>query len=127
AVRERMGFTINFADKLDPALIRRGRIDKRIETSHCRFEAFNVHARNYWDLRDNRLFADIRSLLEEVDMTPAHVAENLMPKSSFEDNAEACLEGLAEFLEKARRATGLKEAKKGMGKRRPEDLINFSA
>ncbi|PPS17134.1 hypothetical protein GOBAR_AA03466 [Gossypium barbadense] len=33
-------FTTNHVEKLDPALIRRGRMDKHIEMSYCRFEAF---------------------------------------------------------------------------------------
>jgi len=36
---------------------------------------------------------DIKGLSEEVDRTPADVAENLIP-ISFEDDAEACLESL---------------------------------
>ncbi|KAJ0100091.1 hypothetical protein Patl1_22070 [Pistacia atlantica] len=35
-------FTTNFVDKLDPALIRRGRMDKHIEMSYCGFEAFKM-------------------------------------------------------------------------------------
>lgn len=35
-------FTTNHVKKLDPALIRRGRMDKHIELSYCRFEAFKV-------------------------------------------------------------------------------------
>ncbi|KDP20620.1 hypothetical protein JCGZ_04127 [Jatropha curcas] len=33
-------FTTNYVEKLDPALIRRGRMDRRIEMSYCCFEAF---------------------------------------------------------------------------------------
>ncbi|MED6154728.1 hypothetical protein PIB30_115513, partial [Stylosanthes scabra] len=74
-------FTTNFVDKLDPALIRRGRMDKHIELSYCGFEAFRVLARNYLDVENHGLFGRIGKLLEEVNMTPADVAENLMPKS----------------------------------------------
>ncbi|KAE9620023.1 putative ATPase, AAA-type, core, AAA-type ATPase domain-containing protein [Lupinus albus] len=35
-------FTTNFVDKLDPALIRRGRMDKHIELSYCGYEAFKA-------------------------------------------------------------------------------------
>ncbi|CBI34993.3 unnamed protein product, partial [Vitis vinifera] len=74
-------FTTNHVEKLDPALIRRGRMDKHIELSYCCFEAFKVLAKNYLDLDSHHLFASIRRLLEETNMTPADVAENLMPKS----------------------------------------------
>ncbi|EEF44984.1 ATP binding protein, putative [Ricinus communis] len=33
-------FTTNFVEKLDPALVRRGRMDKHIELTYCSFEAF---------------------------------------------------------------------------------------
>ena len=35
-------FTTNYIDKLDPALIRRGRMDMHVELSYCCFEAFKV-------------------------------------------------------------------------------------
>lgn len=73
-------FTTNYVDKLDPALIRRGRRDKHIELSCC-LEAFKVLARNYLDLETHELFERITRLLGETDMTPADVADNLMPKS----------------------------------------------
>ena len=43
-------FTTNHKEKLDPALIRRGRMDKHIEMSYCRFEGFKVLAKNYLDI-----------------------------------------------------------------------------
>ncbi|KAL3720189.1 hypothetical protein ACJRO7_005075 [Eucalyptus globulus] len=94
-------FTTNYVEKLDPALIRRGRMDKHIEMSYCCYESFKVLVRNYLDVESHPLFATVRRLLEETKMTPADVAENLMPKSDDEDE-EACLEGLIEALEKAK-------------------------
>ncbi|KAL2330041.1 hypothetical protein Fmac_017622 [Flemingia macrophylla] len=92
-------FTTNFVDKLDPALIRTGRMDKHIELSFCRFEAFKVLAKNYLDIDSHHLFARIGSLLEMTNVTPADVAENLMPKCVNED-VETCLMSLIQALEK---------------------------
>ncbi|PSR87638.1 AAA-ATPase [Actinidia chinensis var. chinensis] len=100
-------FTTNYVEKLDPALIRRGRMDKYIELPYCSFEAFKVLARNYLDLDSHDLFAKISGLLEETKTTPADVAENLMPKSAEED-ADACLENLIKAIEAAKEEVRLK-------------------
>ncbi|XP_024996302.1 AAA-ATPase At3g28580-like [Cynara cardunculus var. scolymus] len=100
-------FTTNYVEKLDPALIRRGRMDKHIELSYCSFEAFKVLAKNYLDLESHELFAAISRLLGETKMTPADVAENLMPKSD-EENAESCLNNLIKSLEDAKEEARLK-------------------
>uniref|UniRef100_A0A0D3FQB5 AAA+ ATPase domain-containing protein n=1 Tax=Oryza barthii TaxID=65489 RepID=A0A0D3FQB5_9ORYZ len=94
-------FTTNHVKKLDPALIRRGRMDKHIEMSYCCFEAFKFLAKTYLDVDSHRLFAAVDELLSEVDMTPADVAENLTPKS-LDDNADTCLAALVKELEKAK-------------------------
>jgi len=107
-------FTTNYVEKLDPALIRRGRMDKHIELSYCRFEAFKVLAKNYLQIESHSLFGKISELLEETDMSPADVAEDLMPKSTSGDPT-LCLEGLIQALEKAKEEARLKaeeEAKK---------------
>ncbi|KAK3010062.1 hypothetical protein RJ639_012652 [Escallonia herrerae] len=100
-------FTTNHVEKLDPALIRRGRMDKHIELSYCCFEAFKVLARNYLDLESHPLFATISKLLDETNMTPADVAENLMPKSA-EEGSETCLENLIKALEAAKEEARMK-------------------
>ncbi|KAM7481835.1 hypothetical protein LguiB_006418 [Lonicera macranthoides] len=97
-------FMTNYVEKLDPALIRRGRMDKHIKLTYCGFEAFKVLARNYLDLESHWLFESIEKLLEEMNITPADGAENLMPKCD-EEEAETCLKNLIKVLEKAKEET----------------------
>ncbi|CAK7322908.1 unnamed protein product [Dovyalis caffra] len=96
-------FTTNYVEKLDPALIRRGRMDKHIELSYCSFEAFKVLSSNYLTLEAHPLFDKIESLMKETKITPADVAENLMPKSPLDD-AEKRLSHLIQALEEAKAA-----------------------
>ncbi|XP_076946045.1 AAA-ATPase At3g28580-like [Bidens hawaiensis] len=103
-------FTTNHIEKLDPALIRRGRMDKHIEMSYCCFETFKVLAKNYLDIESHELFETIGRLLDETDITPADVAETLMPKSAEED-AESCLNSLIKSLENAKEKARLKTMK----------------
>ncbi|CAO2200227.1 unnamed protein product [Urochloa humidicola] len=91
-------FTTNNKDKLDPALIRRGRMDKHIEMSYCRYEAFKVLANNYLQIEEHQffeLFGEIQQLLEKVDMSPADVTEHLLAKKK---DTDACLQGLVAAL-----------------------------
>ena len=99
--------TTNHAERLDPALTRRGRMDKHIEMSYCGFEAFRFLARNYLAVDAHPLFDDVRALLQEVDITPADVAEHLTPKRAGDDEG-SCLAGLVEALRAA--ATAAKNA-----------------
>ncbi|KAI3756204.1 hypothetical protein L1987_56021 [Smallanthus sonchifolius] len=100
-------FTTNYVEKLDPALIRRGRMDKHIEMSYCCYETFKVLANNYLDVESHELFETISRMLGETKMTPADVAESLMPKSD-EDSAEVCLNKLIKSLEDAKEEARLK-------------------
>ncbi|XP_019177219.1 PREDICTED: AAA-ATPase ASD, mitochondrial-like [Ipomoea nil] len=100
-------FTTNYPEKLDPALVRRGRMDNRIELSYCCFEAFKVLVNNYLDVESHQLFPEIKRLLGETKITPADVAESLMPKSAREE-ADTCLKRLIKSLEAAKEEARLK-------------------
>ncbi|CAN6222149.1 unnamed protein product [Urochloa humidicola] len=70
--------TTNYPDKLDPALIRSGRMDMHVEMSYCCFEAFKTLARNYLGVEAHPLFQRVEELLQVVEITPADVAECLL-------------------------------------------------
>lgn len=101
-------FTTNHVDKLDPALTRRGRMDMHIKLSYCSFGAFKVLAKNYLQLEDHPLFQSIRNLIEVTKITPADVAESLMPKSPNQD-AERSLRILIQALQEAKEKQKAKE------------------
>ncbi|KAL2613670.1 hypothetical protein R1flu_025362 [Riccia fluitans] len=68
-------FTTNYAEKLDPALLRAGRMDMHINLSYCTFSAFEVLARNYLQITEHELFDELRTSFEGSYMTPAEVSE----------------------------------------------------
>ncbi|KAE8789860.1 AAA-ATPase [Hordeum vulgare] len=103
-------FTTNHLDKLDPALIRRGRMDMHIEMSYCGFEAFRTLAGNYLGVDAHPLFGAVGELLRAVEMTPADVAECLMPSKRSARDADACLARLIDQL-KEKAAEKDKESK----------------
>lgn len=114
-------FTTNHVDTLDPALIRRGRMDMHIRMSYCRSGAFKVLANNYLKVDDHPLFGEIQRLLHHTDITPADVAHTLMrkcnkrkrdttddvpptrlimPRCNTDTDTDTCLAGLVETLKK---------------------------
>ncbi|GMN45789.1 hypothetical protein TIFTF001_014966 [Ficus carica] len=104
-------FTTNYVEKLDRALIRSGRMDKHIELSYCSFKGFKVLAKNYLNLETHQTFDKIESLMGETNITPANVAENLVPKSP-RDDPEKCLSNLIRALEEAKEAAEKKKKAK---------------
>lgn len=104
-------FTTNHIEKLDPALIRRGRMDLHIEMSYCNYESFKILAKNYLGIDDSHpLFGEISDLLEVVKMSPCDVAENLMPKNDSRD-VETCLKRLIEACKESKEKSSLKPNK----------------
>ncbi|KAK9077455.1 hypothetical protein SSX86_005792 [Deinandra increscens subsp. villosa] len=90
-------FTTKSVDKLDPALVRPGRMDMHIQMSYCTFSAFKQLAFNYLEVEEHELFAQIKELLETVNVTPADVAGELM---KCRKDATVSLERLVAYLEK---------------------------
>jgi chaperone BCS1 len=75
-------FTTNHIEKLDPALLRSGRMDMHIFMSHCSFPALKILLRNYLGFEEGDLDEEIAREFEEVldkaGMTPADVSEALI-------------------------------------------------
>ncbi|XP_022723806.1 AAA-ATPase At3g50940-like [Durio zibethinus] len=87
-------FTTNHKERLNPAALRPGRMDMHIHMSYCNSSVFKQLAFNYLGIRDHGAFQQIGRLLEEVNVSPAEVAGELIKSS----NVEAAFQGLLKFL-----------------------------
>lgn len=86
-------FTTNHVEKVDPALLRSGRMDMHIHLSYCTFEAFKVLAKNYLGIETHEMFKEVQEVMEEegVEMTPADVSEVMTRKKRDVEEALRCL------------------------------------
>ncbi|XP_047072940.1 AAA-ATPase At3g28580-like [Lolium rigidum] len=80
-------FTTNHPERLDPALVRPGRMDRKIELGYCSPAALRVLAKNYLGVGEdtddevNGLMAQAEGLLaadDDVRITPADIGEVFM-------------------------------------------------
>ncbi|KAI3946327.1 hypothetical protein MKW98_010451 [Papaver atlanticum] len=83
-------FTTNHKEKLDPALLRSGRMDKHILLSYCNMESFKFLAKNYLKLEEHELMIKYAT-------TPADVAECLM---SYDEDPYMGIRNVVEKMKK---------------------------
>ncbi|KAI3842929.1 hypothetical protein MKW92_046712 [Papaver armeniacum] len=90
-------FTTNHKEKLDPALLRSGRMDKHILLSYCNMESFKVLAKNYLKIEEHELMKEVEELLSLVKITPADVAECFM---SYDEDPDMGMRNVVEVINK---------------------------
>ncbi|XP_016489223.1 protein HYPER-SENSITIVITY-RELATED 4 [Nicotiana tabacum] len=101
-------FTTNHIEKLDPALLRPGRMDVHIHMAYCTPCGFKLLASNYLGIKEHKLFKEIEEIIDIAMVTPAEVAEQLLK----EDEIEHSLKGLINFLNVKRKEKEEAKAKK---------------
>lgn len=82
-------------------------MDMHIHMSYCTYEGFKTLARNYLEIHEDHpaAFKEIESLLQNAEVTPAEVAEELRSK-----DAGVALQGLITMLKQKQKE--LNEEKK---------------
>ncbi|XP_058067946.1 AAA-ATPase At5g57480-like [Magnolia sinica] len=102
-------FTTNHIEKLDPALLRCGRMDMHIFMSYCSFPALKILLKNYLGLDgiadcDDGLMVELESVIDKAEMTPADISEILIKNRIDREKAMAeLLQALKSRAERPRR------------------------
>ena len=93
-------FTTNHIEKLDPALLRSGRMDMHIFMSYCTFPALKILLQNYLGFSEPdmglQIMEEIEAVIDKAQMTPADISEVLIKNRRHKDKA------LSELLEALR-------------------------
>ncbi|KAL9242273.1 hypothetical protein vseg_016291 [Gypsophila vaccaria] len=101
-------FTTNHVEKLDPALLRSGRMDMHVHMSYCTCESVWVLVRNYLGIGVEdisiQLKAEFKRVVEKARITPADVSEVLIRHRREKGKALSVL--LEELKRRAKGGTG---------------------
>ena len=83
-------FTTNHVEKLDPALLRSGRMDMHIFMSYCSFDSLKILFKNYLEYEegdDEDLMKELREIIDKAEMTPADISELLIKNRRDKEKA----------------------------------------
>ncbi|KAF7838049.1 AAA-ATPase [Senna tora] len=99
-------FTTNHIEKLDPALLRSGRMDMHIFMSYCSFPALKILLKNYLGYEeggeneiDESVMKELEEVVDKAQMTPADISEVLIKNRR---NKEKAVNELLETLKAGR-------------------------
>ncbi|MFS7981685.1 putative AAA+ ATPase domain, ATPase, AAA-type, core, AAA-type ATPase domain-containing protein [Helianthus anomalus] len=100
-------FTTNHIEKLDPALLRSGRMDMHVFMSYCSFPSLKILLKNYLGIDEVDIEKDVldelAAVIDAAEMTPADVSEVLIKNRRDNDRAvKELLEALKTRAEKRR-------------------------
>ncbi|WJX96643.1 hypothetical protein P8452_77817 [Trifolium repens] len=81
-------FTTNHIEKLDPALLRGGRMDMHIFMSYCSMQALKILLKNYLGVDlDDSVLKELEEVIEMAKMTPADISEVLIKNRRKKEKA----------------------------------------
>ncbi|KAL6520633.1 hypothetical protein OROMI_032193 [Orobanche minor] len=98
-------FTTNHIEKLDPALLRSGRMDMHIHMSYCSIPALKILLSNYLGIEEidlrSEVLEEVERVIDAAEMTPADISEVLIKNRRDKYNAvDELLEALKIRAEK---------------------------
>ncbi|XP_021893195.1 AAA-ATPase At5g57480-like [Carica papaya] len=104
-------FTTNHIEKLDPALLRSGRMDMHIYMNYCSYPALKILLKNYLGYdEDDVVLKQLEEVVDKAEMTPADVSEVLIKNRRDKEKAmNELLETLKFKAEKKMKNGGLRE------------------
>ncbi|CAL5333462.1 unnamed protein product [Camellia sinensis] len=115
-------FTTNHVEKLDPALLRSGRMDMHIFMSYCSFPSLKILLKNYLGYGEGDLtemvLKELGEVVDDAQMTPADISEVLIKNRRDKDKAvNELLEALKARVKKNRANGGLMREEEEQEKR----------
>lgn len=121
-------FTTNHIEKLDPALLRSGRMDMHVFMSYCSFPALKILLKNYVcfqgdDAEDcTEVMRGLEESIDAAEITPADVSEVLIKnrRNGKKQAMEELLDVIRARAEK-RRGTAAAAARKDAGEEEEEE------
>lgn len=104
-----MIFTMNSKDKIDPAILRPGRIDVHIYFPLCNFNSFKTLASNCLGVKDHKLFPQVEEILQTgATMSPAEMSELMISNRGSPGRALRSVITALQINGDARLSTGMR-------------------